>query len=727
VQNVRLCLSRRLAPNRISRISFAIIIVAWSPSLRSKDQEVTDSKREVLEKQWRNYVQRPGLRTAFDMLIGLSKKHEPTQSYLARFETSNADSSFLRACHWIEATSDNTSARISMNGLGLLAETLLDELSENNDAVAKQVMTVRRKTRDRKKEIALARRSKALGSMSSFGPLAGATSLEASAKEGVNRSGSVRETAASILAPVLGLFRDSNPSNPSSSLASSSAPAAKRRKTKTPDKPPAKPAWMAEMESMEDETGLTCAVCQEGRTLQPSELLGLYAYVKKVSIPVNQCGGRTNIDGTVLLTSLPSSLPDSLIDSHAAVEWYPIGRSAGEELRESSRGSNTPSSVASNRRATYFTTTVSAGNAIHFSCHSKARTADRNHPKAPKSEWEGASLRNSRVNCNVMMPLVSSRSSKVTLVAVDVALTDHQTAISNLLGARPKSMLWTAIHDVRLLLLRMAYGESLNTDCGGGSFVSNAKLLFYQLLMADMFEKDAQVDAPETSQHARGLSAGFLAACSIVKADDFNRDSSSASLLRGIADAAPMAALTCILFHNTKDDFSSEETSDDDQDVPHPKRRWVFGKESFLRGLIRCAGRRHALGIENSGCITARNNNNRNRSGSFAEWEMVEDDVPESSSSASRKSVKRSLKPDINDFRDALRPMITYYAIMDQLSTEFVPNMDDCKLEQCSNHLVQAIEGCQRSKGIHELLRKAKVTLDHDDIIEELQKGMCLA
>jgi hypothetical protein len=43
------------------------------------------------------------------------------------------------------------------------------------------------------------------------------------------------------------------------------------------------PAWMAEMEAMADEEGVTCAVCQEGRTLQPSEQLGLYAYVKKVS------------------------------------------------------------------------------------------------------------------------------------------------------------------------------------------------------------------------------------------------------------------------------------------------------------------------------------------------------------------------------------------------------------------------------------------------------------
>jgi hypothetical protein len=628
----------------------------------------------------------------------------------------------LRACHWIEATSDNSSARISMNGLGLVAETLLDELAEDDSPGAPQVKAVRRKTRDRKKEIAMDRRSKALVSMSSFGPLVGSSSVTAS--KSPNESMGMRGSAASLLAPVLGLFQ-----NPEST--STSPPSKRRRKDSlkkgADNKEPVKPAWMAEMEEMEDETGLTCAVCQEGRTLQPSELLGLYAYVKKVSVPLSQCGGRSSIDGTSLLIALPPTIPDSLAGSHAALEWYPVGKAAGEEMRDSSRTSL--SSVASSRRATYFTTTVSAGNAIHFGCHTKARQADRNHPKAPKSEWEGASLRNSRVNCNVIMPLVSSRSSKVALVAVDVALTDHQTAVSNLLGARPKSMLWNILHDVRFLLLRMAYGEPLNADCGGGSLPSNVQLVFYQLLMADMFEKDAQVDAPETAQQARGLSAGFLAASAITKAEDYDKGNQS-SLLRGLSDASVMASLTCILFHNTKDDYSSSS----DEGKPHLKRRWIVGKEYFLRGLLNCAGRRHALGVEGSGCITGRNTGSkRSRSTAFAEWDIIDDDdlmdIESSSNSRSTRelSIKRNSKAGIDDFRDALRPMIVYYAMMDQLSNDFVLNMDDVKVEECSERLVQVIEGCHRAKSIHDLLRKAKVTLDHDEIIDELQKGMISA
>ena len=39
------------------------------------EQEIseTQKQREVLEKKWNEYFQRPGLKTAFDMLIGLCK------------------------------------------------------------------------------------------------------------------------------------------------------------------------------------------------------------------------------------------------------------------------------------------------------------------------------------------------------------------------------------------------------------------------------------------------------------------------------------------------------------------------------------------------------------------------------------------------------------------------------------------------------------------------------
>ena len=698
--------------------------------LPQKKKSKASGKRKTLEDAWRVYFSRGGIRTAFKILTGLCKQHAKTQARIAMWPE------FLHSCHWIEATSDSTSAQVFSKGLGLLAETLVDEMKEDNVEVSKIVAEVRQQTHLRKKELAQERRRKALGKMNTSGPLGNATTGTAGS--------SVRDAAAYVLAPVLDLFRDSSPSNAAATASaeagssSSSKPKASKVGGKTS---PGMPAWMAEMELIEDETGLTCAVCQEGRTLQPTELLGLYAHIKKVSLPMDQRGSRYSIDGTALLKALPPTLPSSLAGSHAANVWYPVGRAAGEDLPAVISSSSLSVGSSASRRNSLFTTTVSAGNAIHFSCHRKARLADRNHPKAPKSEWEGANLRNNRVSCNAILPLVSNRSSKVPLMAVESALTEHQTAVSNLLGYTPKSMLWTILHDVRLLLLRMAYGESLNTDCGGGSLASNVQLLLYQLQTADMFDKDAQVDQPVQSQHARCLSSGFLAACAVVAAPESQGKSASSltQLTRGIADAAPMAALTSILFYNATNDESISSSSDNtESSTPHPKRQWVVGKEHFLRGLLICAGRRHALSLEGSGCGTARGPISRQRSSSFAEWDLEEQAASNLDTGAAgaasfslgrgRAAARRSAKvATITDFSNVIRPMITFYAVVDQLSAEFNLLQEDIDIGHSAERLVHCVEECQRAKSIHDLLDKAKVIMDHDEMMEYLQKGMVVA
>jgi len=297
-------------------------------------------------------------------------------------------------------------------------------------------------------------------------------------------------------------------------------------------------------------------------------------------------------------------------------------------------------------------------------------------------------------------------------------------------------MLWTVLNDVRLLMLRMAYGEALNADCGGGSLPSNTCLLFYQLFLADMFTNDAEHDCPETAQHARVLSGGFLAAVKIVSAQDYDGAGTSAgtALLRGIADASPMAALTCILYHNNRDEQSVQAKEDL---KPHPRRRWELNKEAFLCGLIACAGRRHALGVDESGCVSSRNRNSSrsSRPSSFADWEILDgeptpEDAP--SSPQTRKATTTSVVgsrglPKMEDFAKALRPMITLYAILDELSAVFVLNMSDESVEQSAARVVKKTEDCHGAKSITELLRKANVSMDHDRIIEELQKGMISA
>ncbi|KAL7580232.1 hypothetical protein ACA910_012973 [Epithemia clementina (nom. ined.)] len=652
----------------------------WSVALWPKGK-----KPEKTHDAWRAYVKRDGIRTAFKIAASLCKQHAATQISFCRYKR------FVQFCHWLEATSDNLDLDISMDGLGLLAETLLDEFVAGTGDVKKSVDAVRQATRVRKKELAQERRDKALGKMGSFGPEGN--------QSPVGRLTTVRDTASSALAPVLGFFRD--PTNSKSS-------GSRKRKAKGSEKE--KPEWLMEMETIEEETGLVCVCCQEGRVSQPSELLGLYAFVRKVAIPLDKCGSRASIDGSVLLNSLPSYAPLSFgAATQECEEWYPVGKAAGEDL---SPTTSICTGSGSSRRSSVFTTTVSAGNGIHVSCHVRARQVDRSHPKAPKSEWEGAKLRNGRVDCNIILPLVSSRSSKVSLIAVDSALSEHQTAVSNLLGATPKSMLWTTLYDVYFLLLRMSYGEPLNGDCGGGSLASNCQLLLYEMLTADMFEKNAQVDQPEQSQHALGLSSGFLAACAILlSAGDSDFDKRSLTI--GIADAAPMACLTCILFHNSYDDSGSG--ADTLESIAHPKRRWVVGRNYFLKGLILCAGRRKALGVENSGCLATRGSRLVVRPSSFVEWDTAQTEQ------------KQGRGACLSEYQHSLRPLLTFFAFAEQLSVVFSSSMEEDSIGSHAEILAMTVEDCLRCKNIDELLTMTKVDLDPQEIAALFKSGLAAA
>ena len=536
----------------------------WSPALYPKSaKKLSEKKLSELREAWRSYFDRPGLAASFKILTGLSSRHTLTQSLLSDVssvglecieeEGGKEDDSLnlLTLSHWMESTSDNTASGIQ-NPNGILAETLLDALKEDNESTSEKIGNVRKKTRDRKRELAEERRNKALVGMSAFGTLAGSAVSRAAAASSTSPSaaqGNAAESSASdnnrsmfasmfsLLAPSASSTSSSQPrTTRASSAAAASATTGQQGQQHQPPKP--QPSWMAEMEAMADEAGVTCAVCQEGRTLQPSELLGLYAYMKKVTMPTSQGGGKGDIDGTALLLSLPISLPKSLSGggSTDVKVLFSKARSAANALEGSSHAlsasmaasANSITGSSSSSRTNYYITTVSAGNAIHCSCHKKAKTADRNHPKAPKSksvfaiipysfqyfgphrfdlpdflfslfmykttgEWEGASLRNSRVTCNVILPLVSSKTSRVPLMTVETALMEYNTICTNTLGARPKSILWNCLHDIRFLLLRMAHGEALNADCGGGSSSSNFLLLLYQLYSADMFAQNAEV------------------------------------------------------------------------------------------------------------------------------------------------------------------------------------------------------------------------------------------
>lgn len=101
------------------------------------------------------------------------------------------------------------------------------------------------------------------------------------------------------------------------------------------------------LEDVEEENGLACMVCREGYSLRPADLLGVYSYSKRVNLGSGNSG---------------------------------IAR--GECVY----------------------TTVSHFNIIHFQCHQEAKRADA-ALKAPKKEWEGATLRNNETLCNSIFPV----------------------------------------------------------------------------------------------------------------------------------------------------------------------------------------------------------------------------------------------------------------------------------------------------------------------------------
>ena len=91
---------------------------------------------------------------------------------------------------------------------------------------------------------------------------------------------------------------------------------------------------------------------------------------------------------------------------------------------------------------------MSAFNTIHLSCHDQAAKADRNLSK-PKTEFEGATLRNSRCKCNSLLPI---NGPEVGSDAFALAIERH---FGNVGGDASKFRL--LLHDMRLLALRIAH------------------------------------------------------------------------------------------------------------------------------------------------------------------------------------------------------------------------------------------------------------------------------
>ncbi|CAL5065314.1 unnamed protein product [Urochloa decumbens] len=172
----------------------------------------------------------------------------------------------------------------------------------------------------------------------------------------------------------------------------------------------------------EEEDGLACMVCREGYTLRPTDMLGVYAFSKRVNLGATSSG--------------------------------------------SGRGD-----------CVY--TTVSHFNIIHYQCHQEAKRADA-ALKNPKKEWDGATLRNNETLCNCIFPL---RGPSVPLGQY-IRCVDQYWDQLNSLGRADGSRLRLVTYDIVLMLARFATGASFSTDCKGGGRESNSRFLPFMVQMA---------------------------------------------------------------------------------------------------------------------------------------------------------------------------------------------------------------------------------------------------
>jgi E3 ubiquitin-protein ligase UBR4 len=125
--------------------------------------------------------------------------------------------------------------------------------------------------------------------------------------------------------------------------------------------------------------------------------------------------------------------------------------------------------------------TVSHFNAIHFSCHDAARRADA-ALKAPKGEWEGASLRNGATLANNLLPLLAGSRCSVSrdaATAADASWWDRLGEINGKGGSPvPRELrLRIVLEDIAALLGRFAVGADFAAGARGGGRRSNARLV----------------------------------------------------------------------------------------------------------------------------------------------------------------------------------------------------------------------------------------------------------
>jgi E3 ubiquitin-protein ligase UBR4 len=165
-----------------------------------------------------------------------------------------------------------------------------------------------------------------------------------------------------------------------------------------------KPKSKAIFEEVAEETGLACALCQEGYGLAPNKPLGFYIFAKPMAVSLEATEGGLGV-------------------------------------------------VSIMNMVTHFTV-------VHKPCHDDAARADR-HMRKPKTEWEGARIRNQHTLCNNWFPIIGPE-------IVDTVFSKHVDIMFSSYEFLDCSRETNAIHDLRLMISRFANETSFTKDSKGG-------------------------------------------------------------------------------------------------------------------------------------------------------------------------------------------------------------------------------------------------------------------
>jgi E3 ubiquitin-protein ligase UBR4 len=128
---------------------------------------------------------------------------------------------------------------------------------------------------------------------------------------------------------------------------------------------------------------------------------------------------------------------------------------------------------------------VTAFTIIHLECHKNAVTADA-RLRPPKSEWEGALIRNGFSHCNCLLPVLGP----------DNDIGTYRTVVENYWEqlAQLKSIterFKTLALDITSLVQKLAKMESLSVDSGGGGTSHNLRLVPFEVQIGTFILDDA--------------------------------------------------------------------------------------------------------------------------------------------------------------------------------------------------------------------------------------------